>query len=258
MPEKFGAAALTRRAQAWHDLLAEKESAGDIQRRAKRIEAACAKALAQGDAVHAKSVLENAKKGAWPMALRELTETLNGGEWSATALNTGARLFEEGKQMHHCVSSYAEQCAAATHRIYSIKKNGERVSTLCLEPQLDGEGHFTGWKNTQNRCACNATINDADALDFARRVVEAANAASRENLEAQSQARLAAEGVACAVGDQEGPEAETDPLPRENAVGDNGLEIASPPHPGRLDLAARRAQEAAAPATTTRPAFGGR
>jgi len=266
MPEKFGAPALTRRAQAWHDLLAEKDGAGDIQRRAKRIEDACAKALGQGDAIHAKSVLENAKKGAWPMALREMAETINGGAWSATALNTGARLFEEGKQMHHCVSSYAEQCAAATHRIYSIKKNGERVSTLCLEPQLDGEGHFTGWKNTQNRGACNATINDADALDFARRVVEAANAASRENLEAQSQARLAAEqaakeaaeGVAGAVGDQEGPEAETDPLPRENAVGDNGLEIASPPHPGRLDLAARRAQEAAAPATTTRPAFGGR
>lgn len=44
-------------------------------------------------------------------------------------LNEGA-LHDEGKAMHHCVATYAEDCADGTSAIFSVRRGGQRLLTV--------------------------------------------------------------------------------------------------------------------------------
>jgi hypothetical protein len=46
------------------------------------------------------------------------------------ALRSGKALWEEGRDMHHCVSSYAREVLLGHSRIYSISRDGERMATV--------------------------------------------------------------------------------------------------------------------------------
>lgn len=79
--------------------------------------------------------------------------------WEAVELQSSADLTEEGAAMHHCVSSYSGTCREGKSRVFSIRLNGERVSTLeiqgskplsQIEPAMDFAIH-------QNKGAYNAT-----------------------------------------------------------------------------------------------------
>lgn len=54
------------------------------------------------------------------------------GPYEIELLDSRYKIHEEGKEMHHCVGSYAERVAKGTDLIYSIRKDGKRVSTLGL------------------------------------------------------------------------------------------------------------------------------
>lgn len=49
------------------------------------------------------------------------------------ALDTPRALIEEGVHMHHCVATHIDQVMKRMSFIYSVQKNGERLSTLELE-----------------------------------------------------------------------------------------------------------------------------
>ena len=42
-------------------------------------------------------------------------------------------LFDEGQEMHHCVSSYSHKCKAGTSRVFSIRKDDLKVATAEIE-----------------------------------------------------------------------------------------------------------------------------
>lgn len=60
--------------------------------------------------------------------------------WHLTELTTSAQLVAEGTALHHCVASYARQCARGASRIWSLRFwRGERLSrvlTIEVHPHL--------------------------------------------------------------------------------------------------------------------------
>lgn len=54
------------------------------------------------------------------------------------ALRTRPRIYEEGRAMHHCVATYAEQVFAGRCWIYSVVRGDERIATLELRPAANG------------------------------------------------------------------------------------------------------------------------
>jgi hypothetical protein len=54
------------------------------------------------------------------------------GEHKIVPLRTWEALYQEGRQMHHCVASYRSQVVAGETYVYSIVKGGEKVATMSL------------------------------------------------------------------------------------------------------------------------------
>jgi hypothetical protein len=70
----------------------------------------------------------------WDCILEEFTYK----GWTVTPLVNALALFDEGKEMHHCVASYASVCMKGKSRIFSIRKNNMRAATVELSKGLDG------------------------------------------------------------------------------------------------------------------------
>ncbi|MGE3804637.1 MAG: PcfJ domain-containing protein [Gemmataceae bacterium] len=54
--------------------------------------------------------------------------------WSFVELTSGEELFCEGQALHHCVATYAGQCAAGNAVIVSVRFMGERRLTIEIQP----------------------------------------------------------------------------------------------------------------------------
>lgn len=156
LPTKCSFADLMRRQAAWHEDMA-----------ARQVDAA----------------VKGKASPAWGCPLpRAESES-----WSAVFISSAADLTEEGRAMHHCVSSYSGQCKAGTSRIFSVRLNGERVSTLELRLRgADGSERAykhqspqrgETWKLHQNKGSCNAAIVDPSALAFAAEIERKMNEA---------------------------------------------------------------------------------
>lgn len=55
--------------------------------------------------------------------------------WSFVELTTGAELYHEGLEQHHCVASYAARCAAGHSAIVSCRWNEQRRVTVEIDPR---------------------------------------------------------------------------------------------------------------------------
>lgn len=77
-------------------------------------------------------------------------------------LSDGGALFDEGKELHHCVSSYAEMCQDGSRRILSMSRRGERAGTL----ELVRNGPV--WEMGQFHAHCNAEIEDEAPVELAK------------------------------------------------------------------------------------------
>ena len=79
------------------------------------------------DAVSEKS----ASTATWAQLQQEFFDC--GPGWVARELTSGGELFQEGKEMRHCVSSYANRCAQGDCRIFSLRSlDGALKSTIEL------------------------------------------------------------------------------------------------------------------------------
>jgi len=66
----------------------------------------------------------------------------NGGCWTFEELLSSEDLWEEGKQMHHCVASYDTRCARGQSCIFAVSDpQGHRVSTLEIHLGWESPGH---------------------------------------------------------------------------------------------------------------------
>ena len=81
------------------------------------------------------------------------------GDYSIVLLDNPKAIREEGDAMKHCVASYVYLVARKEYLVYSIMKNGERVSTVGYCRQR-GE-----WEIQQQYGKCNSIIQD-DAEKF--------------------------------------------------------------------------------------------
>lgn len=85
------------------------------------------------------------------------------------ALRSGLDLFMDGKEMHHCVSSYSGDVILGPTRIYSIQRDGFRVATMELQPLGGKTYQMVQLKGPYNH------EPPAAVKDVARRFVEQQN-----------------------------------------------------------------------------------
>jgi hypothetical protein len=103
------------------------------------------------------------------------------GGYEIVPLTSAHQLIDEGKDMHHCVASYASSCMSGRSRIFSILKSGGKVATLELSSRkkstLPGvidfpanvrnlEKHapnlvIENWEVNQVRGSCNSDVSEA-------------------------------------------------------------------------------------------------
>lgn len=100
---------------------------------------------------------------------------------SVTELTSPPLLTEEGRAMRHCVGSYADTCRSGTSRVFSIRQNGARLSTLELTPpsgtiSIDGvlSPSYGLWHVKQHKGVCNQTPS-ADAKSAQESILESIN-----------------------------------------------------------------------------------
>jgi hypothetical protein len=96
-----------------------------------------------------------------------LLETFIFKGYEVVPLVTSLELFDEGKEMHHCVGDYSKQCLLGTSRIFSIRKEGMKVATaeIALD-QFDPDFGYNNkipknatWSLQQVRGKCNDEVS---------------------------------------------------------------------------------------------------
>lgn len=100
-------------------------------------------------------------------------------------LTTSMELFDEGKEMHHCVASYSKQCLLGKSRIFSIRISDMKIATAEIKKESfsayeRADDKSTDWSLSQTRGKCNATVPpevEAVAKQIAKRYNEALKAA---------------------------------------------------------------------------------
>ena len=103
-------------------------------------------------------------------------------EFQITPLLNQYQLFQESKEMNHCVAGYANQCASGD-RIFSIQRNGIKVATSQIR-QTD-----QGWQEVQTRGRDNHPVSE----DIKRVMQEIAK--DYEHAHRAEEQRLREEGI---------------------------------------------------------------
>ena len=113
---------------------------------------------------------------------RNLLYSLQGRNgWTATLLTKGEDILAEGLAMHHCVAAYADSVAEGKYLIYSIKKDGERYSTLAyshyrMRPTTKiEEAYYPAAMHTtfnQHYKVCNKIVDNPNALELQQFITE--------------------------------------------------------------------------------------
>lgn len=148
------------------------------------------------------------------------------GKAIAEELTTGLDLFEEGEFMRHCVASYAGRCESGASRIFSVRIDGARASTLELRPvdkagqtlgsvdfaSLSSRSKVEGWQIAQHRGKHNATNLPPAALEIALEIERLAT----ERFRAETARMREEQKIARAA---ESKEKETQPRPLKKRIG---------------------------------------
>lgn len=88
--------------------------------------------------------------------LKDIPKQLNEGDYSIVLLDNPRSIREEGDVMKHCVASYINLVVRKEYLVYSVMKNGERVSTVGYYKRNDV------WEIQQQYGKCNSRIQDEE------------------------------------------------------------------------------------------------
>lgn len=124
----------------------------------------------------ARREMERRKEAGGCYGWAPMVQSLQQGDLEAISLNNSDDLWEEGAVMSHCVGGYDQACYQNQSRIYSIRRNGERVSTLEIR-RVDGKLTIG-----QNYGPGNSIIKDVAVIRLAKKVLSACNRAPELNL----------------------------------------------------------------------------
>lgn len=109
-------------------------------------------------------------------------------KYEAVLLDTPYDIAMEGKEMKHCVASYIPEVSRGKYLVYSIRKNGERYSTLGIvlstgwpvSKLVNPDGttvKMNGvWKFDQHYIKYDKPVDDKFAKDWAVHLIEKINA----------------------------------------------------------------------------------
>lgn len=89
--------------------------------------------------------------------------------WSVVVYDNRYDILEEGKAMRHCVASYAERVADRQYLVVSIRKDGERHSTLGLRSVFDNGK--CAWTYDQHYGVCNRYVDNPVARGIAKDIL---------------------------------------------------------------------------------------
>lgn len=104
------------------------------------------------------------------------------GGYEAVLLKSAYAINEEGIEMGHCVGMYASEVMEQRYLVYSIRKDGERYSTLGLHRSrvlrlgndADSPCHIT-WAIQQHYKRYNDCVDNEEALSLGQLVLETIN-----------------------------------------------------------------------------------
>lgn len=85
----------------------------------------------------------------------------------------------EGSAMHHCVGSYANDCAQGCYVVYSLEKDGQKSTLGIIVSKVDDRKMFMF---NQHYGKCNALITDKDVLVAGTEIVNYLNTAHKESI----------------------------------------------------------------------------
>lgn len=86
--------------------------------------------------------------------------------WKATLLTKGCDIIAEGIAMKHCVGGYARSVEDGKHLVYSITRDGQRVSTLAYRTGNRGTQFYQHYK------ACNKPVDEDGAEKLEEKITE--------------------------------------------------------------------------------------
>lgn len=95
----------------------------------------------------------NGKPRRWHSLVSEFEQ----GGFTVVPLTDSVQLHEEGRRMHHCVSTYANRCADGDSRVFSLRRGTSRVATL--ELARESKGKSVSWRINQVRGHCNSAVS---------------------------------------------------------------------------------------------------
>lgn len=119
--------------------------------------------------------------------------------YTVIPLTTSLELFDEGKEMHHCVSSYSKQCKLGSTLIFSIRKGDLKVATAEISNQkheyrLNHHPNSNDWQMIQCRGKCNAAV-DKDVEAVAKQIAARYRALLASNVSVNELNKNIAEAV---------------------------------------------------------------
>lgn len=97
------------------------------------------------------------------------------GSFTATLLTSAAQIAEEGDAMSHCVGSYASYSKEGSYLVYSVKKDGERYSTIGLNVNPSTKDVSFN----QQYMRFNQVVDNEDAKVLAYQLVELINKSTK-------------------------------------------------------------------------------
>ena len=92
---------------------------------------------------------------------------------TATILTTYERIVEEGSEMHHCVSGYAERCLNKDYVVVSLT-DGTIRTTLGAHIDLGIDSSYR-FSETQHYGKCNSRVEDERFISLANEVITSLN-----------------------------------------------------------------------------------
>jgi hypothetical protein len=113
----------------------------------------------------ARKEVERRKEAGGCVAWAPIIQSVQQDDLEAVSLNNSDELWEEGAAQVHCVGGYDERCYHNYSRIYSIRRNGERLATM--ELRFDNGKLTIGQLYGQG----NTVIKDKSVNLFAKKVL---------------------------------------------------------------------------------------
>lgn len=87
------------------------------------------------------------------------------GEYKATLLNNALAIYNEGKEMHHCVGMYSEYVASGDYLVYAVTKGDEKTSTIGINVERSSTGQVS-YVFQQQYGLCNKFVDQPEEIDL--------------------------------------------------------------------------------------------